>query len=139
MFENNAALFSFLGLIACGIATAIIFVWLRFCYYPGGYKKNEVIDLGDYAMIVVAQNAEKKRADKYAEQYTDYTSHQDGDEEMYYDATPRSNHSGDTKEWYSVGAGEQDVEGSYFEERSASSPSLRSVSDGQGAYEVSQI
>ena len=140
MFDNSASVWSLLGIIIGAIAAAVMFVWMRFCYYPGGYKKDEVMDLGDYAMFIAAQNHEKKmkEKEKYGDEYSDYTSYRgdDDDGDVYDEATHRTSNSGEAKDWYSVGASEQDVEGgsSYSDERTASSPSIRSVSDGR--YEV---
>eukprot|EP00475_Leptophrys_vorax_P036197 TRINITY_DN6070_c0_g1_i2.p2 TRINITY_DN6070_c0_g1~~TRINITY_DN6070_c0_g1_i2.p2 ORF type:complete len:167 (-),score=7.50 TRINITY_DN6070_c0_g1_i2:633-1133(-) len=88
LFGSLTAMISFFAIIACIIATVLIYLWMRFCYFPGGYKRKEVMDMGEYAMLVAAMRLNKTDDQKNKEMFgagEDGEYGDDGADELYYE------------------------------------------------------
>ncbi|CAI7851532.1 unnamed protein product, partial [Closterium sp. NIES-54] len=44
--------------------TLLLFLWFKLCYYPGGYKRRQVMDMGEYALIAGARRFREEREKK---------------------------------------------------------------------------
>lgn len=136
---------SFVLLIGALVAVLLICLWLRHCYFPGGYKRSEVIDIGEYALF----NAKRMAAQmKDAETKIAIHDHQAKDlDELYYEVDDSADHAGRGRtrgarvsrpnsfrpvadervaDWHSVH--ESDVEGTYYDTSDA--PTRRSAEHG---------
>jgi hypothetical protein len=140
MFSNSAAVWAFVGIIISIVVIVAVLLFLKYCYFPGGYKRTEVMDIGEYAIFIAQvrheERRKKKEQDEEKEQYFDEYS------ELYHEMTPRSEDGAGRRDgasdWRSEAASERDVEGEhYYDGHTASSPSVRSVSEGGTRYDVS--
>ncbi|GJP69212.1 hypothetical protein CLOP_g161 [Closterium sp. NIES-67] len=109
MFDNGESLWSFITIIVCIAFTVLAFLWMHFCYFPGGYKRSEVMDMGEYAMIVAAQRLNKLE-DKSKEGQPE-----DADE-LYYERNPGEMDGEGGGDWQSQADADVEQPGEYYEE-----------------------
>lgn len=137
---NTPALWSFIGLVGGIVAIAASFAWLYFCYFPGGYKKAEVMDMGDYAMFVAQMKIEERK--KKLEQ-AEEEEYEDDYDELYHEhdngGYADEEEEAFAREFQSEGTSEgRDIEGGeFYDGTSSSSPSTQTYSQAGQTYEVS--
>eukprot|EP00270_Netrium_digitus_P014588 TRINITY_DN4981_c0_g1_i1.p1 TRINITY_DN4981_c0_g1~~TRINITY_DN4981_c0_g1_i1.p1 ORF type:complete len:109 (-),score=15.32 TRINITY_DN4981_c0_g1_i1:343-669(-) len=64
------ATISFFGAIISAILILCIFLWMRFCYYPGGLKRTQVMDIADYPRWREEQLQKQQLGDEESDGYT---------------------------------------------------------------------
>eukprot|EP00271_Cylindrocystis_brebissonii_P003970 TRINITY_DN15266_c0_g1_i1.p1 TRINITY_DN15266_c0_g1~~TRINITY_DN15266_c0_g1_i1.p1 ORF type:complete len:113 (-),score=8.54 TRINITY_DN15266_c0_g1_i1:137-475(-) len=74
------ATFSFFLMIASIISAILICLWLRFCFYPGGRRREDVIDASELPKYNPENQVDEEAAYDESEAYTTQS------EDRYYEA-----------------------------------------------------
>jgi hypothetical protein len=136
MFSNSAAAWAFIGIIISIIVIIAVLLFLKYCYFPGGYKRNEVMDIGEYAIFIAQVRHEERRTKKGQDDEKEFDEYS----ELYQEMDPRTDDDGGRRvggeDWRSEAASERDIE---RYDDGTSSPSARSMSEAGTRYDGQSV
>eukprot|EP00270_Netrium_digitus_P007038 TRINITY_DN2035_c0_g1_i5.p1 TRINITY_DN2035_c0_g1~~TRINITY_DN2035_c0_g1_i5.p1 ORF type:complete len:177 (+),score=29.58 TRINITY_DN2035_c0_g1_i5:169-699(+) len=110
--KDTVAVFSFFLVVGCILLSVGTFVWLKFCYYPGGLKRNQVMDIGELPMYDLSGGK-------------DGDPNYDHETESYYDDGGYG-HEESSHDWQGSQAGMDDGTSGGYDYEEEPSPSVMS-------------
>eukprot|EP00271_Cylindrocystis_brebissonii_P014716 TRINITY_DN36194_c0_g1_i1.p3 TRINITY_DN36194_c0_g1~~TRINITY_DN36194_c0_g1_i1.p3 ORF type:complete len:105 (+),score=15.70 TRINITY_DN36194_c0_g1_i1:265-579(+) len=71
--QSGWATISLILMILSVVSSILIYLWMRFCYYPGGRRREDVIDVAELAPYKMQQAQGEGEDEYYDEAATEYS------------------------------------------------------------------
>lgn len=89
LWHHGAALYSFIGLLVCIVAAFTLCLWMYFCYFPGGRRRSDVIDIGQLPQYNLSGKLSGDEEDDVVDGQSDYVTHSEADNSLYNESGSR--------------------------------------------------
>ena len=89
LWHHGAALYSFIGMLVCVVAALTLCLGMYFCYFPGGRRRSDVIDIGQLPQYSLSGKVPADEEDDVEDGQSDYGTHSEADNSSYYDSGSR--------------------------------------------------